>query len=214
MQDQGYAVRTALNHPIQSTAAEVLKLAMLRADEFITKNGYSPLQGLTVPQNISGKSYLDIVCGMLLSIHDEIDFNILTNRFDAVIPPLYRVLQVPEIIKSLGVDLTLEMDVEYDPSRSFTASIKYPASKIFLLNEVLSGENKEVEPNILLLNIEHITPLILEKIKTEAISTEKKYFLGVKQLNSVLVFTNNKFEESFLQGLGLSFQKGYLPLQT
>ncbi len=210
MQDRGYAIRTALNHPIQSSMAEVLKLAMLRADEFISNNKYYPLAGLTAPQNVSGKTYLDFLCCMLLSIHDEIDFLLRTNLFDAVIPPLYRVLQVQDIIKSLGVDFRLEMDVEYDSTRSFTASIKYPASKVFLYNEALSSPS--IEPNILLINLSDITPEILAKIKQPTDNAENTFLVGVKQLNSILVFSN-RVTEGFLQGLGLSFKKGYLPLK-
>lgn len=54
--DQGFLIRAALNAPIQGSAADIIKLAMIRVSENIAKNGY-PIK-------------------LLLQIHDELVFEV------------------------------------------------------------------------------------------------------------------------------------------
>ncbi|HEC66807.1 MAG TPA: hypothetical protein ENI23_16150, partial [bacterium] len=84
--DKGYAQRTALNHPVQSTAAEFLKIAMIRVDDLILERGLNPLYGKGVPQEIDLKitSYRDLILSTLSSVHDELVFLAASSRHDEI----------------------------------------------------------------------------------------------------------------------------------
>jgi DNA polymerase-1 len=62
-QDRAYAERIARNTPIQGSAADLLKVAMIRVDEAIVA-GRSP-----VPE-----------AALLLTVHDELVFEVPTGR--------------------------------------------------------------------------------------------------------------------------------------
>lgn len=207
-QDLGYAIRTGLNHPIQSSMAEILKISMIRIDEHIQEKNWSPLYGPVVPRTFAPYSYQNFICTMLLSIHDEEDFLIRTQDFDTVIPSVYQVLQVKDVVKSLGVDFSLEMDVEYDSTRSFTATTKYPSSRIFLLNSILSSKVCSAAPNMILLKIDDISTEILEKIKLATHNTKEEVFLGIQTDNALFVYPN-KVSESFLQEITVKKYKAF-----
>ena len=207
-QDLGYAKRVSLNHPIQSTSAEVLKISMIRVNEQIQTQNWSPLYGSVVPKTIQGLSYRDFVCTMLLSIHDEEDFLIRSPDFDLVLPSLYRTLQVRDVIKSLGVDFLLEMDVEFDATRSFTATTKYPSAKVFLLNEIIPNMSQDQTPNILLVNLEDLTPETLHKL-TETRESQGTLRVGVKAEHAVFICPCLSSGEE-LQNLGLKFSRAFL----
>src|SRR6185369_406737 len=51
---RGFAERTAVNSPLQGTAADLIKLAMVRIDAALTAGGHR--------------------CAMLLQVHDELVF--------------------------------------------------------------------------------------------------------------------------------------------
>lgn len=61
---RGYAERNAVNAPIQGTAADIIKLAMVRIDKRFTK------------EHIQSK--------MILQVHDELNFSVLPNELDKV----------------------------------------------------------------------------------------------------------------------------------
>lgn len=204
-QDKGYAVRIGYNYPIQSSMTELLKIAMIRIDETIFNNKWNPLYGCKLLQNIQPYSYTDILCTTLLSIHDELDFLLRTDSFDSLIPEIYKVLQVTDIIKSLGVDFLLEMDVEYDLTRSFTATTKYPSAKIHLFNSVLPSIEKEINcvPNMLLVDFEKINKENLKKVLNffevfDNIEVENSFFVGIQNKGEVYVMPR-KITESGLK---------------
>jgi hypothetical protein len=134
MSNQGYAKRLGYNFPIQSTSAEALKIAMIRADELIFKNGWNPLYGSSPKKRLSPQDRYSFICSMAMSIHDELDFLLDYQKIDELIPILYTILQIKDVVKSLGVDFDLEQDVEYDEWGSFTATSRYHNSRIHLLN--------------------------------------------------------------------------------
>lgn len=179
----GYAIRIGYNHPIQSSMAEVLKISMIRVDEQIEAENWSPLYGPVVPRTCTSLSYLDFICTMLLSIHDEEDFLVRSKDFDTVLPSVYKTLQVTDVIKSLGVDFLLEMDVEYDLSRSFTATTKYPPAKTHLLNTILPRLKECKTPNMFLVQEDAFSEKILKDIPQE----QGTILLGVQTKEGIFV---------------------------
>lgn len=73
----GFCHRTAVNSPVQGTSADLLKMAMTRVDSFITKQ----------------KLRDDVK--MMLTVHDELDFEIRENA------AMY------EILRDIGREMTL-----------------------------------------------------------------------------------------------------------
>ena len=79
------AERMAINMPVQGTAAEIIKLAMLRMQERLDESGMRTL--------------------MLLQIHDELLFetpeeerDALTSIVDEVMPTVMPMLDVPLVV--------------------------------------------------------------------------------------------------------------------
>jgi DNA polymerase I len=85
---RGFAERTAVNTPLQGTAADLIKLAMIRIDEEIRKRGL--------------RSW------MTLQVHDELVFEVPENEVDAM-KPLVR--EHMEGAHRLEVPLVVEIGV-------------------------------------------------------------------------------------------------------
>jgi len=85
---RGFAERTAVNTPLQGTAADLIKLAMIRIDEEIRKRG--------------------LKSRMTLQVHDELVFEVPESEVDAV-KPLVR--EHMEKAYSLAVPLLVEIGV-------------------------------------------------------------------------------------------------------
>ena len=61
---RGYAERNAVNAPIQGTAADIIKVAMIRIDQRFTREG--------------------IRSKMLLQVHDELNFSVFPEELELV----------------------------------------------------------------------------------------------------------------------------------
>ena len=61
---RGYAERNAVNAPIQGTAADIIKVAMIRIDERFRREG--------------------IQSKMILQVHDELNFSVIPSELDTV----------------------------------------------------------------------------------------------------------------------------------
>ncbi len=85
---RGFAERTAVNTPLQGTAADLIKLAMIRIDEEIRKRG--------------------LRSRMTLQVHDELVFEVPESEVDAM-KPLVR--EHMEKAHSLAVPLLVEIGV-------------------------------------------------------------------------------------------------------
>lgn len=82
---RGFAERTAINMPIQGTAADIIKLAMIQIDELLHNSGYKSR--------------------MLLQVHDELIFEIHEDETDIL----------PEKLKEMmenAYELDVPLDVE------------------------------------------------------------------------------------------------------
>ena len=208
-QDLGYAIRTSYNHPIQSTSSDLLNIAMIRAHEFIESRGLSPYYIKNIADGIQGKLYTDCLCTLLTSIHDELDFQILVEAFDSVIPEVYEILQCRDVIKSLGVDFDLEMDVEYDHWGAFTATTKYDGARVYLLNLLKNfGEVQSTPANALVVNFPDLTQDLLENKGLDS-QGFVEYILGIKSEHELYV-APFKVTEELLQKLGIAYRRGVL----
>ncbi|HYW37415.1 MAG TPA: DNA polymerase, partial [Terriglobales bacterium] len=85
---RGFAERTAVNTPLQGTAADLIKLAMIRIDEEIRKRG--------------------LKSRMTLQVHDELVFEVPEREVDAMTP---LVREHMEEAHSLEVPLRVEIGV-------------------------------------------------------------------------------------------------------
>ncbi len=93
-----YAERTALNHPAQGSAADILRVALYRIKSWIQANG------------------LGDYVKMHFHVHDEIDLSCKDEWIPFIIPNLVRLLKVPDLIQLLKWPVPLDCDVEYGPS--------------------------------------------------------------------------------------------------
>ncbi len=82
------AERMAVNAPIQGTAADIIKMAMVRIDDFLKKNG------------IKAKARL------LLQIHDELLFEIKNEDIERLIPQIAEIME-----KVCKGDIPMEVNI-------------------------------------------------------------------------------------------------------
>ncbi|MEK7460731.1 MAG: DNA polymerase [Patescibacteria group bacterium] len=80
------AERVAINHPIQGTAAEIMKLAMV-----------------LVPKELADHT----CCPMILQVHDELIFEVQADHLEAVAP---RVVKVMEGVIELAIPLLVDLE--------------------------------------------------------------------------------------------------------
>jgi DNA polymerase-1 len=83
---RGHAERNAVNAPIQGTAADIVKLAMVNLNQRLTQ------EGLRSP--------------MVLQVHDELVFDAFNDELDALIPIIKHEM---EHAYSLAVPLVVEV---------------------------------------------------------------------------------------------------------
>ncbi|SMB92916.1 DNA polymerase I [Desulfonispora thiosulfatigenes DSM 11270] len=86
-----FAERTAMNTPIQGSAADIIKLAMIRIDEKLEQNGFK--------------------AKMLVQVHDELVFEIPPNESSRVITIIKESM---EEAYPLEVPLTIDMQVGFN----------------------------------------------------------------------------------------------------
>lgn len=88
---RSFAERTAMNTPIQGTAADIIKLAMIRMQESLQEKG--------------------LKSRMLLQVHDELIFEVPTEELD-IMQQL-----VPDVMENaLKLEVPLKVDVNYGRS--------------------------------------------------------------------------------------------------
>ncbi|NHN31392.1 DNA polymerase I [Paenibacillus agricola] len=84
---RSFAERTAMNTPIQGTAADVIKLAMVQMDERMKKDG--------------------LASRMLLQVHDELVFEVPENEIQVMRDTVKEVMEA-----ALQLDVPLKVDVD------------------------------------------------------------------------------------------------------
>src|SRR5271167_3601015 len=88
---RGFAERTAVNTPLQGTAADLIKLAMIRIDDEIRKRG--------------------LKSRMTLQVHDELVFEVPENELDAM-----KSLAREHMEKAYSLDVPLLVEVGVGPN--------------------------------------------------------------------------------------------------
>ena len=89
-QERAAAERTAINHPIQGTAADIMKLAMLAVDRELAAAGFET--------------------HMTMQVHDELVFEVPEAELEAVKALVHRLMvEVPA--QRLGLKVPLEVDL-------------------------------------------------------------------------------------------------------
>jgi DNA polymerase-1 len=89
---RGFAERQAINAPIQGTAADIIKRAMIRLPAALAAAG--------------------IPADMLLQVHDELIFEVPDDQVDAAVPVITSVMaQAVEPVLELAVPLVVEAGV-------------------------------------------------------------------------------------------------------
>lgn len=81
-----YEERAAINHPIQGTAADIIKKAMIEIHKYLNEN--------------------NLACKLLLQIHDELLFNVTDNEVDLL---KHVIKQIMETTIKLNVPLVVEI---------------------------------------------------------------------------------------------------------
>jgi hypothetical protein len=222
---QGYARRTALNHPIQSTAADVLKIGSIRTDEIIRQHEWSPYSADSLPQSYDSEAempnYTDFKAFALHSNHDELIYGVREDSFDGVIPSIYICMQEDDILEIFNAGFRLEMDCEYDSTRSWTAQQRFDSGEIYLLQELqnlsaIGGSpvvcDLEKDPDIFcLVDIGVFTEEVQEAIQDafkkmkqnpKSFAAEGGYRLATFGENGVF-YVNRPLPESLIQELDL-----------
>jgi DNA polymerase-1 len=85
---RGFAERNAINAPIQGSAADIIKIAMIRIQEILLKNNYRTK--------------------MILQVHDELVFDVFNKELDEV---KQMVIREMEKAYSLSVPLLVEFGI-------------------------------------------------------------------------------------------------------
>lgn len=75
---RGFAERNAINSPIQGTAADMIKLAMIKVDNAFRENGFQSK--------------------MLLQVHDELVFDVLKSELEKVKPVILSCMQTAMLL--------------------------------------------------------------------------------------------------------------------
>lgn len=128
---QGYAQRTSLNHPIQSSAGDLLKMVTNRVSQMIRDKGYSPLFGFSLPPKIDVYNPPPTLLATFLSVHDETDYLIDSRHRDEMIAEVYKQSQLEDVLRGFGVDFSLELDVEYDATATWTGKVSHPTARVY-----------------------------------------------------------------------------------
>ncbi len=85
---RGFAERNAINAPIQGSAADMIKLAMIRVDEEFQKKGFKSK--------------------MILQVHDELVFDALNSELNDIKPIIEK--EMKNAISDLKVPIKVDMD--------------------------------------------------------------------------------------------------------
>jgi len=78
---RGFAERNAINSPIQGTAADMIKLAMIKIDQELKA------------QNFKSKMLLQVHSKMLLQVHDELVFDVHKDELEKIKPVILNCMQ-------------------------------------------------------------------------------------------------------------------------
>lgn len=198
----------ALNHPIQSLGADFLKLGIIESQKYIKSNN------LNIYSNIQLQNKIDILneskVSIISNVHDEVVFIINDFYRDEIIPALYIQMRLDDLLDKFKAGFYLEMDVEFDKYRSWTATSRYETSKIFLLNELgYKTSSLQIEkPNIIIIELDSISEESLSKLISNKSSSG--YLLGVVKDESVIYSSFYIDDLSILDSFKVNYKLAYI----
>ena len=85
MTQRGFAERNAVNMPIQGTAADIIKLAMVKVQEYLEEN--------------------NLKTTMILQVHDELVFDVPKSELEIVKPKIMEIMS-----KTYQIDVPLDVE--------------------------------------------------------------------------------------------------------
>ncbi|MDW7675968.1 MAG: DNA polymerase I, partial [Bacillota bacterium] len=88
---QNFGERTAMNTPIQGSAADIIKLAMIEVDSMLNQ--------------------VDLDCKLLLQVHDELIFDVARKDLEEAAKLIKRTME-----EALPLSIPLQVDVKYGPN--------------------------------------------------------------------------------------------------
>jgi len=116
---QSNAKRKAVNTPVQGTAADLMKIAMILIDKYLEDNNL--------------RDHVQ----MLLTMHDELVFRIKKTHID-IIPEIEKVMRLDDTLKKIKWNVPLAVDVEVGPS--WDIHFEYPHMLEYL--KAVHGKDK------------------------------------------------------------------------
>jgi DNA polymerase-1 len=81
---RGFAERTALNTPLQGTAADLIKLAMIEIDKRLVEEWKSTAAGLQARPSSLATRHLPLSTRMILQVHDDLLFEVPAPALDSL----------------------------------------------------------------------------------------------------------------------------------
>lgn len=211
MKDFSYAVRTGLNYPIQGTAGELMKMAMIEIDALIQREGWNPLLGLTMPQSlpVGRKAYLRVLFALLSTVHDELLDLIRVGEIDRVVPKAYVAMQLQKVLRALGADFSLELDVEYDQYGAWTAAKSVPTARIYLMMRLAAeAETGPRLPNAAIVLLEDCTREFIDGCNRYVPSNgeQRDFQIAVQANGKLYVPPGGPFSRSHVEGVARAAQ--------
>lgn len=95
-----FAERSALNSPLQGTAADLIKVAMVKIQEFLKKN-FSRAR-------------------LIIQVHDELLFEVPEEQVESLMPELSRLMELPDLLEPFaGKRFSIPMKVDVAQGRNW-----------------------------------------------------------------------------------------------
>jgi len=167
----------ALNHPIQSLGADFLKLGMNNVRDLLIKNRYNIMSEMKLQQQIDLSE--ETIVAFIADIHDEVVYLMDENKDETLVPEIYTVMRLLDILSQFKVNFKLELDCEFDENRSWTSRRTFYTSKIFMLGEVFKNSSASVKKaDTVLFDIKDIDEDFLKYLAKNI--SEEGYFIAIK----------------------------------
>jgi len=148
------------------------------------------------------------------------------SHFDTVIPELYQLMQIKDVMEALASVFDLELDIEYDDVGGWSANRSYQSARSYLFRFLNDGSSKDGKNNTIIFDLNDINDCggqsildkfseilqeIPEKRLTNQVNIEEGWYkVAIKDNNSKLHLHEFCFQEQFLVDLGVKYQKSFV----
>lgn len=169
-----------------------------------------------MPQKIDleTNSYRDMVLHELMSTHDEVDYLFKQDRIDDLLPIIYEIMQVHDVMAAFNVGFTLELDCEYDTvNRSLIHNNAYMGSKIYVVNKLrqnkmVGGEN--LEPNTIIIDFDNVNAEFIANLAQFSCNDETKLYNLVVNSDQGIYFHQDRFSLDFIKRFNINYRLAYI----